>query len=321
VYQEIVAKHLGDGNGIGDVEASAGPYGARFHWQVGDPSVAIIIPTLDNEQMLAPLVDSIFAGSYKNFTINIVDNGSKDPALLEYYEALRGFRKVSIIAYERAFNYSEAINLGAANSQSDLLLFLNDDMRATNNFWLEELIQWASLPKIGVVGTKLIRKNHTIQHAGIILGLNNFAGHIYLNAPEHYDGLFGSVDWYRNYLALTGACQMVRREVFDAVGGYDERFALAFGDIDFCLKVYEKGFINMYTPFATLYHYEGQSRGYSTPVDDIVNGYERMGSFLNNSDPYYSPNLTYTPIPRCNTDSPEARHAEIERRRSLYHSD
>jgi GT2 family glycosyltransferase len=316
-YQQIVINHLNN-KGIQDIEAVTAPVGTRFRWPVGQPSLAIIIPTRENKQMLAPLIDSIANSGYENYTITIVDNGSKDGSLLAYYEELEESQKVSIVPYKKAFNYSEAINLGAANSESDFLLFLNDDMRATNPFWLKELIQWASLPEIGVVGTKLIRKNHTIQHAGIVLGLNAFAGHIYLNAPEHYYGLFGSADWYRNCLAVTGACQMVRREVFEEVGGYDERFRLAFGDIDFCLRTYEKGYINMYTPFATLYHYEGQSRGYSTPVDDIVNGYDRMEDYLRSGDPYFSPNLSPTPIPHCNTNSPEARYAEIESRRSLY---
>ncbi|MCB2202841.1 glycosyltransferase family 2 protein [bacterium] len=317
MHQQVVINHLTK-KGIYEVEAVAGPHGTQFCWPVGQPSLAIIIPTRENKQMLAPLIDSIANSGYENYTITIVDNGSKDKSLLALYEELEESRKVSIIPYKQAFNYSEAINLGAANSESEILLFLNDDMRATNPFWLKELVQWASLPEIGVVGTKLIRKNYTIQHAGIILGLNAFAGHIYLNAPEHYNGLFGSADWYRNYLAVTGACQMVRREVFEEVGGYDERFSLAFGDIDFCLKIYEQGYSNMYTPFATLYHYEGQSRGYSTPVDDIVNGYERMDGYLREGDPFFSPNLTYTPIPRCNTSSQSTHYSEITDRRSLY---
>lgn len=315
--QKMVIEFLED-KGVRGVGAFSDRFGVRFYWPVDAPSVAIIIPTINNKEMLEPLIDSIIDNPYENFTISIVDNGSKNIALLEYYEEIEESRKVSIIPYTGVFNYSEAINLGVANSQSDLLLFLNDDMGVTTPFWLEELAQWASLPEIGVVGTKLIRKNHTIQHAGIILGLNNFAGHIYLNAPEHYEGLFGSVDWYRDYVAVTGACQMVRREVFEEVGGYDEKFSLAFGDIDFCLKVHEAGYANMYTPFATLFHYEGQSRGYSTPVDDIINGYERLESYLQTGDPYYSPNLTYTSIPRCNLGNPEDRHAEIERRRDYY---
>ena len=260
------------------------------------------------------MITSIIQNNHKKFSIQIIDNNSDDLSTLSYYEEIEKLDNVSIIPYNKKFNYSEAINLGVSKSHSDLLLFLNDDMGTTNEFWLEELIQWASQPGIGVVGTKLIRHNHTIQHAGIILGLNDFAGHLYLNAPEHYTGILGSVDWYRNFLAVTGACQMVRREVFEEVGGYDENFVLTFGDIDFCLKVYEKGYRNMYTPFANLFHYEGQSRGYTTPSMDILQGFERIRGILRRGDPYFSDNLSLTSIPRCCELSVEDHIAVNEKR-------
>jgi len=152
------------------------------------------------------------------------------------------------------------------------------------------------------------------------MGLVGLAGHIYLNAPDHYQGLFGSVDWYRNYLAVTGACQMVRRELFNEVGGYDEEFQLAFGDIDFCLRIHDIGYRNIYTPFARLYHYEGKSRGYSTPVQDIIRAYNKHEKYLEKHDPYFSPNLTYTRIPKCTTrrTSGENRKQQIEERKKFY---
>jgi hypothetical protein len=193
-------------------------------------------------------------------------------------------------------------------------------MRVKDPHWLDELVQWASQPEIGAVGTKLLRANRTIQHAGIILGLNDFMGHIYLNSPEHYTGLFGSVDWYRDYAALTGACQMIRREVFDQIGGYDTAFRLAFGDIDFCLRVQALGLRNVYTPFASLYHFEGQSRGYTTPVDDILHGFEKLNTELREDDPHYSPRLTRTVIPayRTTSISNEERINQLNARREFY---
>ena len=182
-------------------------------------------------------------------------------------------------------------------SKSDLLLFLNDDMQVIHSAWLGELVQWAQRSEIGVVGTKLLRRNRTIQHAGIVVGLNDFVGHVFLNAPEHYNGLFGSVDWIRNYQALTGACQMVRRSVFEEVEGYDETYRLAFGDVDFCLKVQGLGYRNVYTPFAYLHHLEGKSRGFSTPIDDIVCGYEKLESAILTPDPNYSERLSLSVIP------------------------
>jgi len=179
------------------------------------------------------------------------------------------------------------------------------------------MVRWACQPEIGVVGAKLLHKNRSIQHAGIILGMNGFIGHLYLNAPEHYHGLAGSADWYRNFYALTGACQAMRRNVFNQVGGYDPRFRLAFGDIDFCLRVIKEGYRNLYTPFAQLIHFEGSSRGYSTPTGDILFGYHELKSWLEADDPYFSPNLTYTPIPKCNTGHRTAndRLERIEQRK------
>jgi len=228
--------------------------------------------------------------------------------------------QVSIIPYPKPFNYSEAINLGVHESSSELVLLLNDDMAILDKIWLDELVQWTVKPEIGVVGAKLLRQNRTIQHAGIVIGLSGFAGHIYLNAPENYQGLLGSSNWCRNFLALTGACQMVRREVFNQVNGYDETYRLAFGDIDFCLKVFEKGYLNVYSPFARLLHFEGSTRGYETPIDDTRKGYARLETYLINGDPYFSPNLTNSRIPKCVNDieNKENQKQRIAARKKYY---
>jgi len=195
-------------------------------------------------------------------------------------------------------------------------------MEVIDPHWLAELAQWAMVPEIGVVGARLLRANHTIQHAGIIIGLNGYAGHIYLNAPEYYLGLFGSADWYRNFLAVTGACQMVRRDLFNEVGGYDGGFRLAFGDIDFCLRIHKKGYRNLYTPFVNLFHYEGKARGFDTPVEDIQRGYDKLDPYLYDNDQYYSPNLSYTRIPQCIIPDKytEERMKLIEERKNFYRS-
>ncbi len=255
-----------------------------------------------------------------NYSIVIVDNGSDDQATLAYYEKISQQQNITIVPMTNPSTYSEAINLGVLGPRIEFVLLLNDDMVVQNDCWLEELSQWALRPEIGVVGAKLLRSNHTIQHAGIIMGLNGFAGHLYLNAPENYHGLLGSVDWYRNLLAVTGACQMVRRELFEAVGGYDEGYRLAFGDIDFCLRVHKLGYRNMVTPFASIFHYEGQTRGYTTPTSDILKGLKDMEQVLVDGDPYYSPHLTLTRIPKCDL-SPnlkEFRKKQIESRKAFY---
>jgi GT2 family glycosyltransferase len=303
------------------VSSQTKPYGTRFTWHTGDPSVAIIIPTKNKKSLLEKCINSILKlTSYKNFNIHLVDNNSTDPETLDYYQKLKSEPRIKIHSYPAEFNYSQAVNLGVAQSDSDLVLFLNDDMETINSDWLTELVQWATRPEIGVVGGKLIRANHSIQHAGIIIGLHGFAGHIYLNAPEHYQGLFGSVDWYRDYQALTGACQMMRREVFNEIGGYDEGYKIAFGDIDFCLRVQQSGYRNIYTPFSTLFHYEGRSRGYITPKEDVLRGYTKMRDALTQEDPYFSPNLSYTRIPKCvlNEQTSEEREKIIEIRKRFH---
>ncbi len=320
--QQAIISHLSC-NGLSDVAAERKPEGVRFIWNPGSPTVAIIIPSRNNRHLLEPLLTSMTNRTdLARVSIHIVDNGSEDPATLAYYESIQRERNIKIISYRQPFNYSQAINLGVAESHSDLVLLLNDDMAVEDPDWLPELEQWAVRPESGVVGAKLLRPNRTIQHAGIIMGLSGFMGHLYLNAPEHYHGLAGSVDWHRNYLALTGACQMMRREVFNEVGGYDEGYRLAFGDIDFCIRVHERGYQNVYSPYARLIHFEGRSRGYTTPVADVLRGYERLAKYLVEEDPYFSPNLTYTRIPKCvkGRRTRTARREQIETRRRFYTS-
>jgi GT2 family glycosyltransferase len=293
----------------------------RFTWQTGDPSVAIIIPTRNNRRFLEPLLKSIAGStSSKNFSINLVDNQTDDDDTLGFYHSIKQDEKIKIIHYDQPFNYSEAINLGAAQTDSDLILLMNDDMLIMNDVWLSELTQWAVRPEVGVVGAKLLRTNHTIQHAGIILGLTGFVGHLYLNAPEHYQGLLGSVDWYRNYLAVTGALQMISRDVFNELRGYDIGYQIAFGDIDFCLRAHEAGYQIIYTPYAKLFHYEGSSRGYQTPAKDALKGLDAFKQYLIGGDPYYNPNLTYTRIPKSQLEniSIECRKRQIEERKRFY---
>lgn len=314
-----VAQYLAE-CGLQDVTYREDFHQPHFSWAIKNLRVAIVVPTKNHHRLLKSLFDSLASTQYENYAIYLVDNASTDPETHAFYRQVSERQEVNVIPYNEPFNYSRAINLGAAESESDLLLFLNDDVQVVRPEWLGELVQWAQRPEIGVVSTKLIRANRTIHHAGIVVGLNEFVGHIYLNAPEHYEGLFGPVDWYRNYQALTGACQMVRRSVFEAVQGYDEDFRLAFGDIDFCLKVQALGYRNVYTPFANLYHFEGRSRGYATPVHDIQKGYQQLSSYLVAPDPYYSEHLTLTRIPRylAQPVSQEERKNLIEERRRFY---
>ena len=272
----------------------------HLSWELSEPSVSIVIPSKNHYLILKKLIDSLFAQTiYKDFEVIIVDNNSKEDELLSYYTKITKEYPVQIIPFNEDFNYSKAINLGASVSQSEILLFLNNDMEIISPNWLNELVQWVMVPEIGIVGGKLLYGNNTIQHAGMIIGLQGFVGHLYLHAPDHYFGLLGSVDWYRNVSAITGACQMVRRSVFNELGGYDEKFRLVFNDVDFCLRAIKRGYRNLYTPFAEIKHFEGKSRGFTTPRQDLLRGFDVLGEWISKEDPYFSLNLTYTTIPMC----------------------
>lgn len=290
----------------------------RVRWNFGEPSVSIIVPTKNNRAVLKNLLESLFSlTSYKNFEVVLVDNGSTEEGLKTYYSEICSQHPVRVIEYNEPFNYSRANNLGASAARSDLLLFMNNDMQIIDPEWLTELCQWAMVPQIGIVGAKLLHQDNSIQHAGVILGLQGFVGHLYLNTPEHFFGLTGSVDWYRDYYAVTGACQMMRKDVYDELNGYDEDFKLVFSDIDLCLRAIEKNFRVLYTPHAVLKHLEGKSRGYSSPNSDILRGYDLFMDWIKKDDPYFSPNLTYTTLPMCNGGQSEItrRLQQIEKRR------
>ncbi|HNR02467.1 MAG TPA: glycosyltransferase family 2 protein [Anaerolineaceae bacterium] len=323
VELDAVIQEFLSGKGKNGVKIDRDSYGRRIGWKHIEPSVSIIILNRDHGAWLRTLVNSIFAlTDYSNYSLIIVDNNSTEADVRAFYTELADKHRVQVVHYDRDFNYSEAINTGVEASQAEVIVLLNNDMQVTSSKWLSELVRWAVDPQIGVVGGKLLHRNGSIQHAGIILGMNGFIGHLYLNAPEHYHGLAGSVDWYRNFYALTGACQAMRRRLFYQVGGYDERFRLAFGDIDFCLRVFKAGYRNLYNPYAELIHYEGGSRGYETPVKDILLGYDELGSWLKEDDAYFSPNLTYTPIPQCNftPGAVDARLVNIENRKQTLES-
>lgn len=276
----------------------------RIQWKSEQPLISIIIPTKNNFQKLKTLLDSLFTlTDYPAYEIILVDTGSTDQRIFGYYEDVMRSRPVQMLRYDQPFNYSKVNNLGAGLAKGALLLFLNDDMQVLDKDWLSELSQWALRDEIGVVGTKLIHPSGRIQHIGIVIGMQGFVGHLYRNAPEHYWGLMGSSDWYRNISAVTGACQMIRKDLFWELGGFDEQYELVTGDITLCLKALKLGYRNLYTPHATLLHHEGASRGYQTPVEDILRGYEEMDDILRSGDPYFSPNLTLEPIPRCEMNS------------------
>ncbi len=286
-----------------DFEVNLKSQQININWHFSKPLVSIIIPTKNNKKFLHRFLHSLFnITNYPLYEVILVDNQSDETETLEFYKSLSQNKQIHIIHNPRNFNYSEANNLGAENSNGDLLLFMNNDMEIIESNWLTELAQWALVPEIGIVGAKLLYPNRTIQHAGVVIGMQGIGGHLYHHAPEHYIGLMGSADWYRNVSAVTGACQMIRKSVFEEIGGFHEGYQLAFSDVDLCHKAIKNGYRVLYNPNSVLIHHQGKSRGFYTPYEDVILARERLNDVLENGDPYFSKSLTLTPIPNIKFD-------------------
>ena len=275
-----------------DVTVSRSRGGCRVVWSPrSKPRVSIIIPNRDAAAVLRVCLHGLLQEtSYPSYDVVIVDNRSTEPETLELYRRLERDGRGIIVPFDQPFNFSAACNAGAAAASGALLLFLNNDIEIVHPDWLDELVRWALRPDVGVVGAKLLYPDRTIQHAGVVFGLG-LVGHIFSKAPEGTSGIFGSCESYRNYLAVTGACQMMRREVFDRIGGYDERFQLAFSDVVLCMEAWKAGYRVVYTPHARLVHHESFTRKRSDSQQDI----ELLVRYLQENgfteDPYFHPGL------------------------------
>lgn len=288
----------------------------RVKWaQTGKTKVSIIIPTTGSMHLLQPCVKSVLdRTNYDDFEILIVHNGPTASSVSGYYQYLTQNKPVRVLYYDKPFNYSAANNFGAQHAQGNVLLFLNDDTEVISPDWLEELVRWVERPETGVVGAKLLRPDGTIQHAGVIIGLTGFAGHIFAGACEGYNGPFGSTEWYRNYLAVTGACMMIRRPLFEELGGFREDFVLCGSDVELCLRVKHKGYRIVYTPFARLKHHESATHQGQIPDGDFERSYPYYLPTLLAGDPFYNPNLSYwCTVPRLKQGDEELAHQFVER--------
>ncbi|MBX7143041.1 MAG: glycosyltransferase family 2 protein [Oligoflexia bacterium] len=264
------------------------------------PLVSIIIPTRDQLLYLRRCVESISAKSdYKNFEIIIVDNGSKEQATLEYLDELQKAGRARVLRDERPFNYSRLNNLAARQARGEVLAFLNNDLEVITPGWLREMLALLLRPGIGAVGARLLYPSELLQHAGVIMGINGVAGHNHKGIERYNPGYWNRAILTQNLSGVTAACMLIRREAFETVGGFDEgTLAVAFNDVDLCLKLRSRGYKITYTPYAELYHYESVSRGYETTPEKFVRFEgevetmkQRWGAVLD-KDPYYSPNLT-----------------------------
>jgi len=264
--------------------------------------VSIIIPNKNHYKDLHNCVNSILnISTYDNYEIVIVDNQSTDNDVLEYYKILAKNRKIKIIYYDNPFNYSRINNFAVENCDGEYLLFLNNDTRVISRNWIEELLMYAQREDVGAVGAKLLFSNNTVQHGGIILGLGSdrVAGHSHYGCSRNNSGYMGKMFYAQDVSAVTAACMMIRRDLFNKVGGFDENLAVAYNDVDFCLKVRELNKLNVFNPFCTLYHFESISRGLDTDSKNTERFNKEKELFLSRwketidkGDPYYNPNLS-----------------------------
>ncbi len=258
--------------GYGMVENT---YKVEYHLEKEAPLVSIIIPTRDRYTLLSKCINSILKYTdYKNYEIIILDNESSEPKILKYFESLKKYDNIRVIEYHKPFNFSAINNFGVTQARGEVVALLNNDVEIISEHWLTELVQHVLRPDIGAVGAMLYYRDNTIQHAGIVLGIGGVAGHSHKYFPKDSFGYFSRLKIIQNYVAVTGACLVVEKALYEEVGGLDEEnLSVAFNDVDFCLKLQKKGYRNLWTPYVELYHHESRSRG----AEDTKEKQERFG--------------------------------------------
>lgn len=302
--KKALAAHLERCGLKGEVLDSSVPTTYHIKYEIdGNPLISVIIPNKDHTDDLDICLKSLYEkSSYKNFEVIIVENNSTEKETFEYYEALtQKHGNIKIVKWEGNFNYSAINNFGVSYAKGEYILLLNNDVEIINGSCLEEMLMFAQRKDVGAVGAKLYYSDDTVQHAGVILGLGGTAGHAHKHFGRSHPGYMARASIAQNLTACTAACLMMRRDVFDEVGGLDESFEVAFNDVDLCMKIRKKGYLVVFTPYAELYHYESKSRGNdSTPEKlerfrgEIDRFKEKWQKQLDDGDPYYNPNLTLT---------------------------
>ncbi len=260
------------------------------------PKVSIIIPFKDRADVLKKCINSIKnRTTYDNYEVILLSNNSEDINTKEYVRSLEDNDRIKVYQWNKPFNYSAINNFGVSKSSGEYLIFLNNDTEIVTRYWIEELIGVASQPRIGAVGPVLYypnRKKNGIQHAGVVLGMGGMAGHVFRHHQISNWTPFGMPAWPRNYLAVTGACLVVGRNKFKQVGQFDETFIIAGQDVALCLSLFEKGYRNVYWPFAEITHHESLSvESYSKYKGDYDISQKYYQPYLNWNDPYYNKNL------------------------------
>lgn len=272
----------------------------RVKYQVqGNPLVSIVIPNKDEKETLKKCLESIWQKtSYSNYEIILVENNSTTQEIRDYYKELDGKERVRVVYWDKEFNYSAINNFGISYAKGEYILCLNNDITVISPDWLEELLANCQRPEVGIVGARLYYPDNTIQHAGIVLGMGGCAGSLFVGLSRSRGGYLHKAALQQDLSAVTAACFMVKKEVFEKAGGFEEKLAVAFNDVDFCLKVRHAGYLVVYNPYAELYHHESKTRGYENTEAKKRRFQEEieymrchwMPDILR--DPYYNENLS-----------------------------
>lgn len=273
----------------------------RVKYQVhGNPLISIIIPNKDQKDSLEQCLKSIEKSTYQNYEIIIVENNSTEEETFEFYKKIQSDR-IRVVYWLDEFNYSAINNFGARHARGDYLLLLNNDVEVITPDWLEEMTANCQRKEVGIVGARMYYPDDTIQHAGIVIGIGGVAGAMFVGMPRMFTGYLHKAAIQQDLSAVTAACMMVKRSVYEELGGLEEELKVAFNDVDFCLRVREKGYLVVYNPYVELYHYESKSRGTEDSKEKVrrfQSEIEYMRShwlaLLKDGDPMYNPNLTLT---------------------------
>lgn len=265
------------------------------------PLISIVIPNKDHMEDLSRCVESIVSKStYPNYEIIVVENNSETKEIFDYYKALEHNERIRVVKYEGDFNYSRINNFGVSFAGGKYLLLLNNDMKIITREWMEELLMYAQRPDVAAVGGKLYYADNSIQHAGIVIGLgaHRAAGHTHYKDDKMHLGYMGRLCYAQDVTAVTGACLLVERKQYEEVGGLDETFSVAFNDVDFCLKLRKAGYLNVFTPFCELFHYESKTRGMEEGEklrrfqNEVALFQKKWRAELEAGDPYFNPNFS-----------------------------
>lgn len=299
--KRAIEENLRQNGLIGEVSHTKdyGFYRVKYPVQ-GEPLVSIIIPNKDAKEDLEKCIQSILEkSSYTNYEILIVENNSTGEEIFSYYKELSENSRIRLLRWKREFNYSAINNYGAKKAKGDYLLFLNNDTEVISPDWIEEMLGFCQRPDTGIVGARLYFGNNTVQHAGTVIGIGGIAGHMFTDMPRERSGYMHKAAIIQDLSAVTAACMMVKRQVFDEVQGFEEQLSVAFNDVDFCLRVREKQYLVVYDPYVELYHYESKSRGAEDSKEKVRRFQSeiefmrcRWETLLKRGDPYYNKNLS-----------------------------